>query len=294
MVSPYKNHRTMKNKYNTHVWTAWLLSCMTASLLTYNPAHQLVITAILVTVSIRLRVDWITHLKIGLLLGAFPLIINTFFYHIGEHILFRIPPKLNVFAITIPVYFISGPITLECVTFGLTMTLLFVNMIICYGVFNNQVDSDKILGIIPSRLSHSGLLAAIALRFTPTIVGDIKSITEAQRARGLNLKTGNLLQRISNHKALFTPTIVNSLERSLQLAEAMEARGYNRGRTKHSQVTWSWRDYLATGVITASVASLVYFKLTGPLGYWPHESLALPDTHTGVLLAILLLVVTAL
>jgi energy-coupling factor transport system permease protein len=53
---------------------------------------------------------------------------------------------------------------------------------------------------------------------------------DAQKARGLELEKGNLLKRIRNYVPVLIPLIVSAIRRSLELAEAMESRGW--GATK--------------------------------------------------------------
>jgi energy-coupling factor transport system permease protein len=94
-------------------------------------------------------------------------------------------------------------------------------------------------------LDHDGLLqalrfarpAALATRMMPTLERDAAGFLESLRGRGVEPNG------IRGHAALLSPLLASSLERGLNLAEAMEARGYGRpGRTSQPQPSWRVRD----------------------------------------------------
>ncbi|MFH1788124.1 MAG: energy-coupling factor transporter transmembrane component T, partial [Candidatus Altiarchaeota archaeon] len=132
------------------------------------------------------------------------------------------------------------------------------------SIYNNLTTPDNLLRIIPRRLSHSTLLVAITMRFIPTITADARSIRDAQRCRGLKTSKAN----IKDNFALIAPTIVNSLERSYNLAEALEARGYSGDRSRYLAEKWGTLDWFAVSVFLSGVAYLVFLRVSGSLAYW--------------------------
>ena len=69
---------------------------------------------------------------------------------------------------------------------------------------------------------------------------DAAGLVEALRGRGVEV------QGARGHARLLSPLLAGSLERGLNLAEAMEARGFGRpGRTRVPPPPWTWRDRLA-------------------------------------------------
>ena len=70
-----------------------------------------------------------------------------------------------------------------------------------------------------------------AIRFVPVLADEAQTIMDAQRSRGLELDKGNFLKRIRNYIPILLPLIINSIRRSLELAEAMESRAF--GATEH-------------------------------------------------------------
>jgi energy-coupling factor transport system permease protein len=83
----------------------------------------------------------------------------------------------------------------------------------------------------------------------PTLERDARGLVEALRGRGL------APEGLHGHAALLSPLLSGSLERGLNLAEAMEARGFGRpGRTRLPPPQWRALDTL--GVVGAVIAVL--------------------------------------
>jgi energy-coupling factor transport system permease protein len=70
------------------------------------------------------------------------------------------------------------------------------------------------------------LVLTIALRFVPTVVDEIETISRAQRARGAELNAGGLARRLRSLVPIFVPVFVAGVRRAEELAAAMDARGF--------------------------------------------------------------------
>ena len=100
--------------------------------------------------------------------------------------------------------------------------------------------------------SHEiAMTISIALRFIPTILDETSRIMKAQESRGVDYSHGNLFKRIGGVISLIIPLFVSAIERSEELANAMEARGYNprSKRTSYHQLKFSYRDIIATLIV---------------------------------------------
>jgi len=75
--------------------------------------------------------------------------------------------------------------------------------------------------------SELALVMVIAVRFFPVILGEIERIRMAQIARGAKLGGGGLLDSAATLMPLLIPTLTQAIMRAGDLAQAMEARGYN-------------------------------------------------------------------
>lgn len=103
------------------------------------------------------------------------------------------------------------------------------------------------------------MMMTIALRFIPTLIEEIDKIMNAQKARGADLDSGNLVQRAKALIPVFIPLFVNSFRRAYELAFAMECRCYNGSnkRTRMKQMKFSWRDAVAFVIIAVMLVGII-------------------------------------
>ena len=94
------------------------------------------------------------------------------------------------------------------------------------------------------------MMMTIALRFIPTLIEETDKIISAQKARGADLESGNLIQRGRALIPILIPLIVSSFRRAEELALAMECRCYKggEGRTRMKQLKSGAADYAALGI----------------------------------------------
>jgi energy-coupling factor transport system permease protein len=88
------------------------------------------------------------------------------------------------------------------------------------------------------------MMMSIALRFIPTLIEETDKIMSAQRARGADFDTGNLVQRAKALIPLLVPLFVSAFRRADELATAMECRCYHggEGRTRMKQLRYNPTD----------------------------------------------------
>ena len=103
------------------------------------------------------------------------------------------------------------------------------------------------------------MMMTIALRFIPTLIEETDKIISAQKARGADMESGNLLQRAKALVPILVPLFVSSFRRAYELATAMECRCYHGGdgRTRMKQLRLAARDYLTLLAAVALIAGIV-------------------------------------
>ena len=137
---------------------------------------------------------------------------------------------------TIPVL---GPIdvTVEELQIALLAGLRVAAVALAFSVYALSVDHDRLLGAF-GFARRSALAAVLATRLVPTLERDAVGLAEAIRGRGLEVEGARGRAR------LVSPLVSGSLERALNLAEAMEARGFGRpGRTRLPRPPWTRLDW---------------------------------------------------
>lgn len=108
----------------------------------------------------------------------------------------------------------------------------------------------------------------IALRFIPTLIEEIDKITAAQKSRGADMESGNLVHRAKALIPILIPLFVSSFRRAGELAYAMECRCYRGGdgRTKMKQMKCTKVDYAALAfVVVAFVAVILLNTFVPPI-----------------------------
>lgn len=112
-----------------------------------------------------------------------------------------------------------------------------------------------------------GLSLAIALRFIPTFGAIVASITDAQRARGLELDKGAPLKRSRNYVAVLVPTIVTALRTADTLSLALQSRAYGArsDRTYLRDLRMRASDAVALAIVVSLFVLPTFAKFA--LGY---------------------------
>lgn len=107
------------------------------------------------------------------------------------------------------------------------------------------------------------MMMTIALRFIPTLIEETDKIMSAQKARGADLESGNLLQRVKAMIPILIPLFVSAFRRAYELATAMECRCYHggEGRTRMKELHLAGRDYLALVVCAAFLVGIPILNL---------------------------------
>jgi energy-coupling factor transport system permease protein len=195
--------------------------------------------------------EWLKSLKGGLLLAVIIFATNliSFYFFQGRHL------------------------TSENVEFALSLTVRFLVLITTFSIFFLTTSPDKLsLALEKARIPYEFNFAFItAIRFVPVLADEAQSIMDAQRSRGLELDKGGFLSRIRKYIPILLPLIINSIRRSLELAEAMESRafGASSSRTNLYELRMGKGDYAVLALSFIALALAIYirffFPLLGPL-----------------------------
>ncbi len=220
-----------------------------------------------------------TLLRFGLVITLFVTLFNFLTAHYGTTVLLRLPRNWPA---------IGGPLTLEGLVMGLLRGLLLLALLAVFAVFNRVVDHYQLLKLVPRPLYRVGLVASIAVAFVPQTLAAAGEIGAAQQLRGYRVRVRDMLP-------LFAPLLTLGLEKAIQMAEALETRGWgytapHLQRTAYRHVVWHRADYL---VIAAS-GLLIGLALAGRMlgwspDYYPYPSVIDPDFSPLAVVAYLLL-----
>jgi len=145
---------------------------------------------------------------------------------------------------------------------ALAFTVRFFAIMSAFSFFFMTTSADD-LGLaleqihVPYSISFT---FTTAVRLVPTMAVDAQTVVDAQRSRGLELDKGNLVKRVRNYIPILIPLIISAIRRSVELAEALESRGFGATENRTSIVTLKMRaaDYLLMLLTFAGLALALY------------------------------------
>lgn len=124
----------------------------------------------------------------------------------------------------------------------------------------------KPLAMLKVPVHEFAMMMTIALRFVPTLLEETEKIMSAQKARGADMESGGLMQRIKALIPVLIPLFVSAFRRAYDLATAMESRCYNggEGRTKMKILKISGADYATIGGCVVFLAGFIALNMLIP------------------------------
>jgi len=107
------------------------------------------------------------------------------------------------------------------------------------------------------------MMMSIALRFIPTLIEETDKIISAQKSRGADFESGNLIKRAKALVPILVPLFISSFRRADELAVAMECRCYHggEGRTRLKQLRYEKRDWLTLAVGAVLMAAVIVLRI---------------------------------
>lgn len=205
--------------FHTWSWVAWLVAAAVPAFTLRNPLYLVLVlgAAWLVYTALGrtspIGSNWGAFVRIGLFFLALAVPFNALSNHAGQIVLFRLPATWPV---------VGGPVTLEAAIAGAVNGLGLFTILMVFAAFNAVVDHYQLLRATPPFLFQAGVVLSIAITFVPQMVIGAGEIRQAQRIRG------HRFRGLRDLVPLVMPLLTNALERAIQLAEMMEARGFGR------------------------------------------------------------------
>jgi len=138
---------------------------------------------------------------------------------------------------------VGGSVTLERLSSSLHEGVIIATMIALFGAATSLTSPHKLLRVTPSFIYEIGVTLVIATSVFPQLATSARRIRTAQKLRGIeNIRI----------RSIAIPLLEESLSKSLQLAAAMDARGYgiSRKRSRYRPQQWLMRDnYIVFGTL---------------------------------------------
>ncbi|TDD60769.1 energy-coupling factor transporter transmembrane protein EcfT [Kribbella antibiotica] len=268
---------TLPRALHPGAWWLWALGMAVAASRTRNPVLLVLILVVTGFVVAARRTDapwahsFTAFLKLGLAVIGIRIVLQALLStrSQGNIVLFTLPQiPLPGWAAGVK---LGGQVTLEAVLTALYDGGQLAVMLCCIGAANALASPKRLLKSLPGALYEMGVACVVALTFAPQLVTDARRIRAARRLRG---------RTRGSFRTTAMPVLEGALDRSVELAAAMDSRGY--GRT--AQVPRRQRQLTGLCVLLGLLGILlgVYALLT--------DSLAFPFALTALAIGLLLAV----
>ncbi len=216
--------------FNALTWMIWVGAILIALSATRNPLYVgLILLWIFVVFAIVRRRPAknapvpLSPLRFAAVVVVLSAVFNALTVHVGSTVLFRLPGHWLL---------LGGPVTVEALAFGAMNGLVLAGMFTAFTILNVILPIRALIQLIPRAFYPVAVVISIAITFVPTTLRQFQQIKEAQAVRG------HRLHGLRDWLPLLLPLLVSGLERALQLAEAMMARGFaSADSPAHSSTT---------------------------------------------------------
>ena len=174
-------------------------------------------------------------------------------------------------------------VTLEATVAGALLGLRAVALIMCGALYTAAIDPDEVLRLFRRFSFHSALTATLATRMVPVLARDARRLADAQRCR-----PGRPPSRVQLMRAATSGV----LDRALDVAAALEVRGYGSARRASAaggRQPWSRHDLAFAASAAAIVALSVGARAAGLVRFESDPALHMPVGAGGVAVALALI-----
>jgi energy-coupling factor transport system permease protein len=242
--------------------SGWCAALAAATLAVSNP---LTLAALLLAVVLGGALAGVRHELVRALAWALPValaivVVNALVTHDGLTVIWRFG--------NLPIVGYSY-ITAEATAYGAILGLRAVVLILCGVLYTTCVDPDELLGLFRRVSYRSALSATLATRLVPMLGRDARRLADAQRCRS---------GRPPSRAALMRAATSNLLDRALDVAAALEVRGYatarrpRRGGARVSE--WSRHDLGFAACALAVLGLSIGGRVSGLVGFSAYPSLS--------------------
>lgn len=208
-------------------WWGWATALAIAASRTTNPLLLGLIASVTAYVAVARRpaTPWSRSYLVFLRIGIAAVAIRVVLFALlgtgaGTHVLFTLP------RVPLPGWMagvrLGGPVSLDGVLAATYDGLRLAVILVCVGAANTLTSPRRLLKSLPSALQEAGVALTVALAFAPQAVSSIGRLRAARRLRG---RTDTGLRSL---RGLAVPVLEGALDRSVDLAAAMDARGFGR------------------------------------------------------------------
>jgi len=243
-------------------WWAWSLALATAATRTTNPIVLLLLVAVAAfTVSARRAPHSSRSFALFLRLGVVVLVVRVAF-----DIVFGAQPAgdvlLRVPTMPLPDWaaglHLGGNITVQGLLTAVYGGLQLATLLVCVGSANALASPRRLLRAMPGALYEAGVAITVAMSFAPQLAAAAVRVRRARRLRG-RPSSG-----VRSWLGIALPVLEDALERSIELAAAMDSRGFGRRGTVSAIRRRLVSSAVVAGLVAVAIAVYELLDATSP------------------------------
>lgn len=258
-------------------WWLWAGGMAAAAMRTTNPLLLGLLIAVAAWVVAARRTDapWGRSFSLALRLGVFIVVLRVvlaalFGLRIPGTVLFTLPTaQLPEWAAGVN---IGGAVTVELLLGAAVEGLRLAAIVAAFGAANSLANPYRLLRSMPAVLYEIGVALTVALAIVPQTVLTAGRVREARRLRG------RAVRGVRGLRGLAMPVLEGALERSVDLAASMDARGYGRRRQVGTTASLVSTVAVVVGLVGVGVGVYAVLDVGAP------DLLGLPVLSVGVAL----------
>lgn len=239
-------------------WWGWAVALAATTSQTTNPLVLLLLLAVVTNVVVSRRGDgpWAGSFRLYLLLGACVVVLRVLYRVVfgggdGGAVLLALPE------VPLPSWVggvrLLGEVTADAVVSGLQDGLRLAAVVVCVGAANSLANPKRLLAAMPGALYEVGAVLVVTVTVFAQLADSVRRVGRARGLRRAAPAGRGFRHRHRVVRGVVVPVLTDALDRSLQLAASMDARGYGR------QGTTTARQRGVTGALVLGALLLVAF-----------------------------------
>lgn len=244
----------------------WVLAALAVAFFDTDPAAQTIVLVGGWVLLARRRAEGrrLRPLVVGLVvLAVVTVAINGCLSHTGATVLLVLPSWLPV---------AGGVVTAEGFASGGSIALGLLSAITVTAALSVVIEPTDLVDALPGVLHHAGAALGAALNLVPATAASVVAVRDAQRLRGWRPRGVRAMVDLA------VPVLLGAIDRSVQLAESMEARAFGAGRrTSMLGGTRSPRLVAVAATGAAAVALAGVARATGAVGWYAYPTPSVPS-----------------
>src|SRR6476619_2673583 len=246
-------------------WWIWAIGLAPAASRTTNPLLLPLILAVagIVVAARRTEAPWARAFKWYLLFGLIVIALRVAFRIVlgadlgpDEPVLFTVP------RVPLPGFMagveLGGAVSAQSVLAAAYDGFRLATILCCIGAANTLANPKRALRSLPAALYELGVTITVAVTVAPQLVESAQRVNRARKLRGDTTRGRRAL------RAIAMPVLHDALDRSFQLAAAMDSRGYGRSGAVPARVRRVTAALLLGGILGLALGSYGLLDTTTP------------------------------